>query len=201
MGGRRCRVPSEVDNQAVSILNERPSLSLKRKGEIAILVAAKYRGGNILCPSRMKKAGLADFPTPLEKSAKQTPSSLKRKLDDLDDKEEWVEETMCAMALHFGPAKPQSSLLGVAASGMQSPEGSSSGKGLSSAARSRQTRSGKGKTSTLTLDDVIEPVLTLAEFAAKSVTSDLATKVIGSSPIRAFDKAASFACLVSLLSL
>ncbi|KAL5815983.1 hypothetical protein ACOSQ3_024361 [Xanthoceras sorbifolium] len=194
--GRRCYVLSTVDNQAVSIWNERSNLSLKRKGEIAILAAAKYRGGDIFSPTRMKNAGLADFPT--RKGTKHTSSSLKRKLNDVDDNEDWVGETMCAMALHFGPEKPRSSLLGTVTSGMKSSEGSPSGKGPSSAVRSRQTMSGKGKISTLTLDDASEPICTLAEFAAKSVTSDLASKVIGNYHIRAFDKAATFACLVSL---
>ncbi|KAL5798278.1 hypothetical protein ACOSQ2_003098 [Xanthoceras sorbifolium] len=172
MGDRRCRAPLVVDN-SVLIWNERPNLSSKRKGEIMILAATKYLRKIILSPTRMKKAGLADFLTPS--------SYLKRKLDDLDDSEGWVDETMRA-----------------AASGVKSSEGSLSGKGLSSTTRSRQTRSDKGKTSTLTLDDVIKPVRTPAEFATKSMTSDSATKVIGSSPIRALDKAASFDCLVRL---
>ncbi|KAL5857392.1 hypothetical protein ACOSQ3_004850 [Xanthoceras sorbifolium] len=131
--------------RAVLIWNERLILSLKMKGEIAILAIAKYRGENILSPTRMKKAGLADFPAPSGKRAKQNPSSLKRKLDNLDDNEEW----------------PRSYLLGAAASRMKSPEASPTGKGLSSVARSSQTRSGKRKTSTLTLDDAIEPIRTL----------------------------------------
>ncbi|KAL5794485.1 hypothetical protein ACOSP7_003079 [Xanthoceras sorbifolium] len=177
MGDRRCRAPLVVDN-SVLIWNERPNLSSKRKGEIMILAAMKYLREIILSPTRMKKAGLADFLTPS--------SYLKRKLDDLDDSEGWVDETIRAMALHSRPAKVKSS------------EGSLSGKGLSSTTRSRQTRSDKGKTSTLTLDDVIKPVRTPVEFATKSMTSDSATKVIGSSPIRALDKAASFDCLVRL---
>ncbi|KAL5793929.1 hypothetical protein ACOSP7_002523 [Xanthoceras sorbifolium] len=200
MVSQRCRVPSVVDNQGLFIysplfLLRASSLSLKRNEEIAILATMKYRRGNILSLTRMKNAGLANFPTPSGKSAKQTPSSLKRKLND---SEGWVEETMCAMALHSRIAKPRSSLLGAAAFGMKSPGGSPSDKAFSFTARSRQTRSGKGKTSTLTLNDVVEPVRTLEAFAAKSVTSNSATKVIESSSIHAFDKAASFACLVSL---
>ncbi|KAL5747116.1 hypothetical protein ACOSQ2_024413 [Xanthoceras sorbifolium] len=151
MGGRRYRVPS------------RPDLSAKRKGEIAVLAAANIREGNILTPTKMKKAGLADFLALSGNAVKQASLSLKRKLDDLDDNEECVDETMSAMALHSGQR------IDAAPSGMKSAEASPSSKGLSSAARSRQTRSGKGKTSILTSDDMIEPVRTLAEFAAKSV--------------------------------
>ncbi|KAL5787764.1 hypothetical protein ACOSP7_004713 [Xanthoceras sorbifolium] len=68
---------------------------------------------------------------------------------------------MRAMALHSGLTKPRSYLLGAAASRMKSPEASPTAKGLSSVARSSQTRSGKRKTSTLTLDDAIKPIRTL----------------------------------------
>ncbi|KAL5750013.1 hypothetical protein ACOSP7_024616 [Xanthoceras sorbifolium] len=90
-----------------------------------------------------------------------------------------LSKTIRAMRLGSGSMKPRSSPFGIAPSSVKSTEASPSGKGL-----------------TTSKDDLIEPVHALVDFAAKSVTSDLAAKVIGSFPVRALDNVASFASLI-----
>ncbi|KAL5779366.1 hypothetical protein ACOSQ2_010103 [Xanthoceras sorbifolium] len=96
MHGRQCCVFSVVDNQAVLVWNERAELPSGTRG-------------NILSPTRMRKTDLGDSSTLSKKAIRWATPGLKRKFGELNGNEDWMEETMRAMAFHSELVKPWSS--------------------------------------------------------------------------------------------
>ncbi|KAL5788451.1 hypothetical protein ACOSP7_005400 [Xanthoceras sorbifolium] len=183
---------------AFSVWNANPELSNIRNKEIEVLALIKFGGGNILSAIRLRKTGLGDSSTIPEKAIGQASLRLTRKFGELDDNEDWMEETMRVIAFPSGHVKPRSSHFKIVPFGIKSMEASPSSKGFTSIAKTRQTRSSKGKASALSKDNLIDLVGALVEFDAKTIALDSAAKVMASSPNRALDKVASFACLKDL---